>query len=232
MTLPFGIRLRQVSKAYAHGATRVPVLDGLDWQVPPGRLTVLFGASGSGKSTLINLLAGLDQPDAGRITFQRQKETELEWQELDDTARTRFRLQHIGVVYQFFNLLPMLTVLENVLLPLQLAGLSQDKRAHAEKLLDEVGLRDRASALPSSLSGGEQQRVAIVRALANEPSLILADEPTGNLDAKNRAAVIDLMVRLCRSRQTTLLVATHASDWLEASDGAAMLENGRMVAVQ
>ncbi len=229
MTSSFGILLQGVSKAFPTGESRTEVLTGLDWTIEPGEAAVLMGASGSGKSTLINLIAGLDQPDAGQIRFRWADGARLAWQNLSDAERTRFRLRHIGVVYQFFNLIPTLTVWENVLLPLHLAGSTAADRHRMQALLEEVGLRTKTDALPQNLSGGEQQRVAMVRALANSPSLILADEPTGNLDAQTSRRIMELLVRLSRAQEATLLVATHAAEWTSVAQTTTRLENGKLV---
>lgn len=231
MTSRFGIVLQDLSKSYRSGEGQATVLAGVDWAIKPGEIAVLMGASGSGKSTLVNLIAGLDQPDSGQILFDLTDEEPLVWQRLSDFERTRFRLRNIGVVYQFFNLIPTLTVWENVLLPLHLAGNSAADRIRIQALLDEVGLLGRASSLPHNLSGGEQQRVAIVRALANSPSLVLADEPTGNLDAQTSKLVIRLLVQLSQAQGATLLVATHAVEWTSVAGTVKRLENGKLVRV-
>ncbi len=229
MTSNFGILLQAISKSFVFGENRATVLTELDWTLAPGEVAVLMGASGSGKSTLINLIAGLDQPDAGQILFRWTNGKSLVWQDLSDIKRTRFRLRHIGVVYQFFNLIPTLTVWENVLLPLHLAGSTAMDRKRIRSLLEEVGLSAKTDVLPQNLSGGEQQRVAIVRSLANSPSLILADEPTGNLDAQTSEQIMELMVRLSRAQGSTLLVATHAAEWGSVAQTVTHLENGRLV---
>ncbi len=231
MTPNFGIRLQGIVKSFPSGESRAAVLTELDWVIEPGEIAVLMGASGSGKSTLINLVAGLEQPDAGQILFQWTNGKSLAWQTLSDVAQTRFRLRHIGVVYQFFNLIPTLTVWENVLLPLHLAGSTAADRKRMQTLLDTVGLRSKADTLPQNLSGGEQQRAAIVRALANVPSLILADEPTGNLDAQTSQRVMELMVQLSQAQGATLLVATHAMEWISVAQTVTRLENGRLVPI-
>lgn len=228
MTGRWRIEIRNVAKSFPAGTTRIPVLQDVNWDLRAGAMSVLLGASGSGKSTLINLIAGLDAPDAGHIRLRAGDET-LEWHALADRERTRFRLRHIGVIYQFFNLLPSLTVWENVMLPLDLAGRSKAYAERARALLQEVGLASRMQALPQTLSGGEQQRAAIVRALANRPAIILADEPTGNLDDANSQAVMALLTRLCTRQQALLLVATHARELAPLAQATARLENGRLV---
>lgn len=228
MATNFRILLQGIRKTYESGEGIATVLAGVDWAIEPGETAVLLGTSGSGKSTLINLLAGLDQPDSGQILFEPAAGKHLDWHNLSDYERTRFRLQHIGVVFQFFNLLPTLTVWENVVLPLHLAGNSQAEKIRMQDLLDELGLLDKASSLPQNLSGGERQKVAIVRSLANSPSLILADEPTGNLDAQTSQLVIQLLVHLCKTQGVTLVVATHALEWTLVAETVKHLENGRL----
>ncbi len=229
MNSSFGIRLQDIEKSFKSGEGLATVLSGLNWSVEPGEIAVLLGASGSGKSTLINLIAGLDQPDSGQIKFRLADAQPLAWHQVSDFERTRFRLAHIGVVYQFFNLIPTLTVWENILLPLHLAGSTSANRPRMSALLEEVGLHEKKNSLPQNLSGGEQQRVAIVRALANSPRLILADEPTGNLDAQASKRMIELLVHLSETQNATLIVATHAVEWVPLAQTVASLENGKLV---
>ena len=203
---PTLIALDGVTKAYDEGgATRV-VLRDVSLRVAEGEFVAILGRSGSGKSTLLNLVAGIDAPTAGTVSVGGVDLTRL-----SDRDRTLFRRRTIGFVFQFFNLIPTLSVLENVRLPLELAGRrgrSADDAARA--LLQDVGLAARVDAFPDRLSGGEQQRVAIARALAADPPLLLADEPTGNLDAETGARVLDLLCRLSGERGRTLLMATHS----------------------
>jgi putative ABC transport system ATP-binding protein len=215
------IRLRDVHKAYDDGATRHEVLAGVDLDVAPGELVALLGPSGSGKSTLLNLLAGLDAPDAGVVHVAGHDIASL-----DERQRTLLRRHDIGFVFQFFNLVPTLTVLENIRLPLELTG--QRRHEAAVDLLDRVGLGHRGSAFPEELSGGEQQRIAIARALAHRPRLVLADEPTGNLDAGTGARVLDLLTELVRERGTTMLVATHSAAVVERAGRVVSLQDGRL----
>lgn len=230
MSQPFHIALHGVTKSYRTGDTRHMVLQNLDWALQPGETAMLLGASGSGKSTLVNLIAGLDLPDAGQILFTHGS-TCIEWTALSDAARTRFRLQHIGVIYQFFNLIPTLTLWENISLPLDLAGAAPAQVARARTLMQEMGLAAKGHSLPQHLSGGEQQRAAIVRALVNEPDIILADEPTGNLDGDTSRIVMDLLVQLCAEHQASLLVATHAMELVCRAHTVMRLEHGRLAAV-
>jgi putative ABC transport system ATP-binding protein len=219
----FQVRLRGVRKAYDDGATRHDVLTGIDLDVRPGELVALLGPSGSGKSTLLNLIAGLDAPDAGTIEVGGS-----ELGGMSERGRTLLRRRDIGFVFQFFNLVPTLTVLENVMLPLELTR--RPAVAPARALLDRVGLGDRGKSFPEELSGGEQQRVAIARALAHEPQVLLADEPTGNLDSATGARVLDLLTELVRERGTTMLIATHSADVVGRASRVITLRDGAIVA--
>jgi putative ABC transport system ATP-binding protein len=188
-------------------------------------LIVLLGKSGSGKSTLLNLLGGLDRPDSGRVVIDG-----IELTSLGERDRTLFRRRHIGFIFQFFNLLPTLTVLENLLLPLELDGSKgQAVRKHCLQLLSAVGLEDRAASFPDRLSGGERQRVAIARGLVHRPELILADEPTGNLDVETGQQVIELLDSLTRQSGRTLFMATHSQQVVGVADRTLTIENGRLV---
>ncbi len=216
------LRLRGLSRTFVEGDRRHVVLDGLDLEVGRGQTVAILGPSGSGKSTLLNLISGIDDPDQGTVEVAG-----LRLDELGEHGRTLFRRRHIGFIFQFFNLLPTLTVQENLLLPLEL-----NRREGAEdrvrELLERVGLSDRAGSYPDRLSGGEQQRVAIARALAHEPELILADEPTGNLDRETGARVLGLLDDLVRAPGRTMLVVTHSPDVLELADRALVLRDGRL----
>ncbi|MCC6669591.1 MAG: ABC transporter ATP-binding protein [Planctomycetes bacterium] len=220
------VRLRGVTKSYREGERTRVVLARLDLDVAQGETVVLLGRSGSGKSTLLNLIAGIDRPDAGTVHVAG---TELA--ALDETARTLFRRRHVGFVFQFFNLIPTLTVLENLLLPLELNRRGGPAAlAHARELLAEVGLGDRAASYADVLSGGEQQRLALARALVHEPELVLADEPTGNLDEHTGADVLRLLQRLVRARGRTLLLVTHSREPLAMADRIHRLHEGVLVA--
>jgi len=202
------VALRGVSKSFVEGETRHQVLQEVDLAVRPGEFVALLGRSGSGKSTLLNLISGIDIPDAGSIEVAG---TALHL--VSEQERSLFRRRHIGIVFQFFNLLPTLTVAENVLLPMQLNDIDGNGGGAAVgRLLARVGLEDRADSFPDRLSGGEQQRVAIARALAHDPELVLADEPTGNLDVAIGRDVLALLLGLARDRGKTLLVATHSHE--------------------
>ena len=199
------VRFQQVSKTYPprRGGDPVQVLRQLDLQIQDGEFLVLVGPSGCGKSTLLNLLGGLDTPTSGSVSISGE-----ELFALDEDGRAALRARLLGFVFQSFNLLPAMTALENVMLPLELAGES-GAAVSAKALLERVGLGCRLTHYPKQLSGGEQQRVAIARAFATRPALLLADEPTGNLDAATGAAIIDLMFELNRERGTTLVLVTH-----------------------
>lgn len=227
MPSPFRIELVGVTKWYQAGTARQSVIRNLDWTLHPGQHCVLLGASGSGKSTLINLIAGLDAPNAGSISYIGP-DVETSLGQLTDRERTRFRLRHVGVVHQAFHLIPALTVRENVLLPIELAAGSRAQERRSLDLLGELGLATKFDSLPQDLSGGERQRVAIVRALANDPDVILADEPTGNLDDSTSRSVMDVLGGLCHEFNATLLVATHALEWTARADAVVRLEQGQL----
>ncbi len=213
--------LRDVTKVYLEGKRRRVVLEEVDLRVPPGELLILLGRSGSGKSTVLNLLAGIDPPTTGEVLLGGEPLNRM-----PERERTLLRRDKIGFIFQFFNLIPTLTVEENVLLPLELSGrLNQKERRRALDLLDTVGLGDRRASFPDVLSGGEQQRVAIARALAHDPLLLLADEPTGNLDLETAHEITELLERSARDAGKTLIVATHSREVaaLGLSRGAAGL---------
>ncbi len=219
------LRLDGVERAYPEGDRVRSVLRGASASVAPGEFVALLGPSGSGKSTLLNLVSGIDRPDAGTVEVAG-----VALHELDDRARTLFRRDRIGFVFQFFNLIPTLTVLENLLLPVELRGeVSAQDRARALELLERVELADRAGAWPDRLSGGEQQRVAVARALVHRPALVLADEPTGNLDSATGARILDLLDELLRASGTTLLAVTHAREVAARMDRVLTLHEGRIV---
>jgi putative ABC transport system ATP-binding protein len=200
------------------------VLRGVDLRLAPGSFAALLGPSGSGKSTLLNVISGIDLPDRGEVAVGG-----VRLDRLSERARTLFRRDRIGFVFQFYNLVPTLTVEENLLLPLELAGrTAAADRDRARALLEEVGLGDRARAWPDRLSGGEQQRVAVARALAHGPALVLADEPTGNLDRAAGARILDLLERLVAERGTTLLMVTHAPEAAARADRVLELHEGRV----
>ena len=202
-TDPSIVRVTALTKQVATGAARLTILENVSFEVAAGEAVAVVGVSGSGKSTLLGLLAGLDTPSAGQVLIEGQ-----DLYALDEDGRADLRGRMVGFVFQSFQLLPAMTALENVMLPLELAG-NLAARDAASAMLDRVGLRGRLHHYPKQLSGGEQQRVAIARAFVTRPALLLADEPTGNLDAATGAQVIDLMFELNRERGTTLLLVTH-----------------------
>src|SRR5580765_2580869 len=219
------VELLHVGKTYREGDSERAVLSDVSLAIEPGEIVVLVGRSGSGKSTLLNLIAGIDRPTAGRVLVDGTDLTAL-----DEQARTRFRRRHIGFVFQFFNLIPLLTVEENLLLPLDLNGRADAKGlARARALLERVGLAGRGDSFPERLSGGEQQRVAIARALIHDPDVILADEPTGNLDADTAAGVLDLLDTLARETGRTVLMATHSREVMGVADRVFTIERGALV---
>jgi putative ABC transport system ATP-binding protein len=220
--MPPLVRLERVSKDYSEGGELRHVLKDAELSVNEGEMVAIRGRSGSGKSTVLNLVAGIDQPTSGEVVVGGASLGRLSARE-----RTLFRRDHVGFVFQFFNLIPTLGVLENVLLPAELAG--QDGRRRALELLERVGLADRASSFPDRLSGGEQQRVAIARALVRGPRLVLADEPTGNLDDATGVAVLDLLESVTRGAGKTLLLATHSGDVAARADRVVSIENGKLV---
>jgi len=199
------------------------ILHPLDLRIDSGRVVAIVGPSGSGKSTLLGLLAGLDAPSTGRITIDGQDITAM-----SEDALARFRGTRIGFVFQFFHLLPSLTAYENARVPLEIAG-TPNAGARADALLSEVGLGPRRHHYPSQLSGGEQQRVAIARALANDPAILLADEPTGNLDTATGHQVIDLLLDVNRRRKTTIILVTHDPELASRADMTISLRDGRVV---
>ena len=220
------IRLRGVTKTVPTAAGPLTILHPLELEVARGQLAAVLGPSGSGKSTLLGLMAGLDAPSAGSIELDGTDITRL-----DEDQLTRLRGRKLGFVFQFFNLVPSLTALENVALPLEIAGRAEaEPRARA--LLHEVGLDGRLGHYPSQLSGGEQQRVALARALVHEPVLLLADEPTGNLDAENGRLVFELLLAAVRRRGTTLVLVTHDETLATQADQVVRLRGGRVVSLE
>jgi putative ABC transport system ATP-binding protein len=224
MFLP-AVELRHLSKFYREGDGERVVLRDAAATLGLGEIGVLIGRSGSGKSTVLNLISEIDRPSEGTV---RVNGTDLT--ALDEGARTRFRREHIGFIFQFFNLIPLLTVEENLFLPLELLGRADARgRAHALALLARVGLADRARAYPDRLSGGEQQRVAVARALVHDPALVLADEPTGNLDADAAKVVLDLLDGLARELGKTVVMATHSREVIGVADRVFLIQQGHLV---
>ena len=223
------IRAVGLSKEYMSGGRPLRVLDRVDLDVEPGSFVAISGPSGSGKTTLLGLLAGLDQPTEGKVTIAGENLFSL-----TEDGRARFRAENVGFVFQTFHLLPTLTALENVMVPLELLGRERSRSARAirersRELLARVGLGDRSHHYPAQLSGGEQQRVALARAFANEPRILFADEPTGNLDRKTGLHVVELMEELNRESQTTLILVTHDQDLASRAHRTVSLADGRIV---
>ena len=217
------IELHGVSKTVPSGDAMLTILHPLDLRIDSGRVAAIVGPSGSGKSTLLGLLAGLDAPSTGRIAIDGHDITAM-----SEDSLARFRGTRIGFVFQFFHLLPSLTAYENARVPLEIAG-APDAGARADALLSEVGLGPRRHHYPSQLSGGEQQRVAIARALANDPAILLADEPTGNLDTTNGQHIMELLRSIHGARNTTLVLVTHDADLAAAADFRMIMRDGRVV---
>jgi putative ABC transport system ATP-binding protein len=217
------IRVRDLVMRLSSGGRPVTILDGVSLDVAAGEVVAITGPSGSGKSTLLGLIAGLDTPSAGSIAVDG-----VELTRLDETALARFRRRTLGFVFQSYHLIPTLTAAENVAVPLELAGVPQPLAA-ARGRLAEVGLADRSEHYPVQLSGGEQQRVAIARAVALAPPLLLADEPTGNLDSATGAQIVDLLLALNRDRRSTLLLVTHDTALATRAGRAIALRDGRVV---
>jgi putative ABC transport system ATP-binding protein len=217
------IELINVSRTVTSGAGPLTILQPTTLRFETGQAVAITGASGSGKSTLLGLIAGLDSPTTGQIMIGAEDITTL-----DEETLARLRGTKIGIVFQFFHLIPSLTALENVMVPLEIAG-DKNPRAKAQALIDEVGLNGRGHHYPSQLSGGEQQRVAIARALANDPDVILADEPTGNLDSRTGEQVIELLVDVNRKRGRTLVLVTHDLELAARADRTIRLRDGHVV---
>ena len=215
---------RALTKTYTMGKRSLEVLRGVDLDVERGEFLALRGASGAGKSTLLHLIGGLDLPNSGEIFFDSHNLVAL-----SEAGLTRFRNRRVGFIFQAYHLLPELTALENVCLPARMARISSEKAGQrAGELLGRVGLKERLEHKPSELSGGEQQRVAIARALINEPELILADEPTGNLDSKTGGEIIELLKTLRAEKQATLVIATHDAKVATNADRVIELVDGRI----
>ena len=218
------IQVSGLTKTISTPTHRVDILKGIDLEIPRGQFAAIMGPSGSGKSTLLGLLAGLDAPTSGRIVLDGVDITGLE-----EDALALLRGRKIGFVFQSYHLIPTLTAEENVLLPLELSGLSNSGSARARELLESVGLLDRRDHYPVQLSGGEQQRVALARAFVGRPPILLADEPTGNLDTANGHVVLDLLMTLNRREGTTLVLVTHDQQISEQADRRITLRDGRVV---
>lgn len=217
------IELRGVSKTVQSGGHPLTILHPLNLSIPSGQFIAVVGPSGSGKSTLLGLLAGLDAPTTGQILIDGINITTL-----TEDGLARLRGEKIGFVFQFFHLVPSLTAVENVSVPMEIAG-RRDAGARARQLVAEVGLTDRAHHYPSQLSGGEQQRIAIARALANDPPIVLADEPTGNLDSQTGRHIMELLLGVRRTRRSTFVLVTHDAELASLADTRLVLRDGRPV---
>jgi putative ABC transport system ATP-binding protein len=217
------VQAQDVTRRYGEGATAVDALRGVSLDVDAGQLVAVMGPSGSGKSTLMHILAGLDKPSSGTVTIADREITTL-----PDNQLTHLRRRHIGFVFQFFNLLPMLTAEENVVLPLSIAGVKPDQ-AWLRELLDATGLSDRRTHRPSELSGGQQQRVAIARALVSRPTILFADEPTGNLDSKTGGEILDLLRQSVTDYGQTTVMVTHEARAASIADRILFLADGLIV---
>ncbi len=218
------VHILNLSRGYREGDRTHQVIRDADMQILPGECVALLGRSGSGKSTLLNLIAGIDRPDSGEIFIGGERITKLK-----EPALTLFRRRRIGFVYQFFNLIPTLNVAENIALPLELNGHPRDEiRLQVAQMLDAVDLGKRDAAFPDQLSGGEQQRVSIARALVHRPALVLADEPTGNLDQATGEQAIELMIALAREERSSLLLVTHSLAVARRADRILTLQDGQL----
>jgi len=216
------IELSKIGKHYTEGNTRQYVLKDLDLTISDGEIIILFGKSGSGKSTLLNIISGIDLPDEGSVTIDGAKVTGL-----SEKERTLIRRNKIGFIFQFFNLIPTLTVTENLQLPLELNGI-KDGDDKITAILNEVGLPDKANSFPEKLSGGEQQRIAIARALIHNPAIILADEPTGNLDYETGLQIVDLLDRVVKQKGKTMIMVTHSKDVIGLADKIYSMKDGKL----
>ncbi|AOY00784.1 ABC transporter ATP-binding protein [Jeongeupia sp. USM3] len=224
----FPVVLHQVDKQYRLGQVDVPALTGVDLEIRANRFTVLSGPSGSGKTTLLNLIGGIDRPDSGRVVVDGQ-----DLAQLDDDALSDFRARRLGFVFQNFNLLPVLTAFENVEYPLLLTGVASDtRRRRVDELLAAVGLADKAGNRPNQLSGGQRQRVAIARALATSPQLVLADEPTANLDSHTGAAILTLMRQMQRDYRVSFVFSSHDPQVLAQADDAVHIRDGAITVIE
>jgi len=223
MQTPF-IALRGIRKEYPTPAGRFFALDGVDLELPAGELVAVVGRSGSGKSTLLNVLGGIDRPSAGEVVVGSEPVHSL-----SESGLSRWRGRHVGIVFQFFQLLPSLTAVENVMLPMDFAGRwpAGERRERATRRLAELGIAEQADKLPATLSGGQQQRVAVARALANDPAIVLADEPTGNLDSRSARELLALLGEVVREGRT-VVVATHDRAALAHASRTVSLADGRI----
>ncbi len=217
------LKVENLCKVYGKGENEVRAVDGVSFSVPKGQMVAIVGASGSGKSTLLHMIGAVDRPTSGKIWLDGQDVFQQNNREL-----AIFRRRQVGLIYQFYNLIPVLTAEENIMLPLLMDGRKPDK-AHLEKVLDMLGLKARRNHLPSQMSGGQQQRVSIGRAIFTSPQVILADEPTGNLDSKNSAEIMELFRRSNRELKQTILIITHDENIAEQCDRIIVLRDGKII---
>ena len=217
------LKVEDLCKIYGRGENEVKAVDGVSFSVPKGQMVAIVGASGSGKSTLLHMIGAVDRPTSGKIWLDGQDVFKQNNREL-----AIFRRRQVGLIYQFYNLIPVLTAEENITLPLMMDGRKPDKE-HLEKILDMLGLKERRDHLPSQMSGGQQQRVSIGRALFTSPQVILADEPTGNLDSKNSAEIMELFRRSNKQLKQTILIITHDESIAEQCDRIIVLSDGKII---
>ena len=217
------IKVENLCKVYGKGENAVRAVDGVSFSVPKGQMVAIVGASGSGKSTLLHMIGGVDRPTSGKIWLDGQDVFRQ-----NDRELAIFRRRQVGLIYQFYNLIPVLTAEENITLPILMDGRKPDKE-HLEKILDMLGLKERRNHLPSQMSGGQQQRVSIGRAVFASPQVILADEPTGNLDSKNSAEIMALFRRSNRELKQTIIIITHDENIAEQCDRIIVLKDGRII---
>ncbi|MCB0162842.1 MAG: ABC transporter ATP-binding protein [Anaerolineae bacterium] len=228
MNQPPIVELKNLTKSYTEGKQSRVILDKVNLSFNPGEFILLLGQSGSGKSTLLNLISGIDAPDSGDIFVNGTAINRL-----SEHQRTLFRREHIGFIFQFFNLIPTLTVTENITLPMQLnGGVNAAKDKEVKAMIERVGLSHRQDAFPDRLSGGEQQRVAILRAVLHNPTVLLADEPTGNLDEETGQTIIELLLELTRQANKTLIMASHNPEYVRLADKTFRVTHGSLMPFQ
>jgi len=215
------VQFDNLSKSYFDGDKEIKIVQDISVSFQNGKTTLILGRSGCGKSTLLNLISGVDVPSKGAVLVNNSSLSDL-----SENERTLFRRKYVGIIFQFFYLIPSLTVLENILFPLELNNISGNKSKDlAHEFLQKVDLNDKADVFPDKLSGGEQQRAAIARAIVHDPQIIIADEPTGNLDSKTRDQIINILLNLVSDKNKTLIMATHSEDLIDLSDNAYLIEN-------
>jgi putative ABC transport system ATP-binding protein len=228
LSLVESIELKQISKSYQEGERQQLILNQIDLTINKGEVIALVGPSGSGKTTLLNLLSGIDDPDQGSIIIHENSQS-IHLNQLGEQQRTLFRRHQIGFIFQFFNLIPTLTVEENIQFPLELCNkLNSENQSLILKLLQQLGIADKRGQYPEYLSGGEQQRVAIARAIIHRPDILLADEPTGNLDAVTGQSVMDLLMEIISAYNQTMIIVTHSQEVAQRADRRLNLKNGQL----